>query len=40
MTRALELIAQLRASGQNGKPHFEARPLLTLPTDLTAARST
>ena len=38
MQRALELVAQLRAAAPNGKPHFEPRPRLTLPTALTTAR--
>jgi len=36
MERALELLAGLRASA-NGKPHFEPRPRLTLPTELAPA---
>ncbi|MBV9102818.1 MAG: PDZ domain-containing protein, partial [Candidatus Eremiobacteraeota bacterium] len=34
MERALELIAQLRATSPNGKPHFDRRPNLRLPTAL------
>lgn len=33
MAKALELIASLRAN-TNGKPHFDPRPLLALPTEL------
>jgi len=33
MTKALELIATARAA-TNGKPHFDPRPLLPLPTEL------
>ncbi|MBD5655468.1 MAG: PDZ domain-containing protein [Candidatus Eremiobacteraeota bacterium] len=36
MQRALELVAHLRAAS-NGKPHFEARPRLDLPTELASA---
>ena len=36
MQKALELIAHLR-SASNGKPHFEARPRLDLPTELASA---
>ena len=36
MTKALELLAGLRAS-TNGKPHFDARPHLALPTELVPA---
>ena len=35
MTKALELIAAARAA-TNGKPHFDPRPLLLLPTELVA----
>lgn len=35
MQRALELIAALRASS-NGKPHFDPRPRLDLPTELAS----
>ncbi len=38
MQRALELVAQLRASAHNGKPPFGTRPRLTLPTELTTTR--
>ena len=34
MSKALELIAQLRANSTNGKPHFDGRPRLELPTEL------
>jgi tricorn protease len=34
MEKALELIANLRAASSNGKPHFEPRPRLTIPTTL------
>ena len=34
MEKALELIASLRAAGTNGKPHFDPRPRLTIPTSL------
>ncbi len=37
MEKALELIAQLRTSA-NGKPHFDARPQLTIPTELAPLR--
>ena len=39
MQKALELIATMRASA-NGKPHFDPRPRLTLPTGLPAAEQT
>ena len=35
MTKALELLATLRAS-TNGKPHFDPRPHLALPTELAS----
>ncbi len=38
MQKALELIAAMRASA-NGKPHFDPRPRLTLPTELTSPAS-
>ncbi len=34
MSKALELIAQLRANSTNGKPRFDGRPRLELPTEL------
>ena len=37
MEKALELIAQLRTSA-NGKPHFDARPQLAIPTELAPLR--
>jgi tricorn protease len=37
MQKALELIAQLRAASTNGKPHFDPRPRLTIPTVLATA---
>ncbi len=37
MQKALELVGQLRASW-NGKPHFDVRPRLDLPTELTSTR--
>jgi tricorn protease len=37
MRKALELVAQLRAASPNGKPHFDARPQLGIPTELVAA---
>jgi tricorn protease len=39
MHRALELLDAARASA-NGKPHFDGRPRLTLPTKLVAATGT
>jgi len=36
MQKALELVATLRAAS-NGKPHFDGRPLLALPTELAPA---
>jgi hypothetical protein len=36
MLRALELVELARAS-TNGKPHFDGRPRLTLPTELARA---
>jgi tricorn protease len=36
MEKALELVAQLRAAHPNGKPHFEPRPQLTIPTALAS----
>ena len=38
MSKALELIAQMRAASPNGKPHFDARPRLDLPTELATKR--
>jgi tricorn protease len=35
MDKALELVAQLRAASKNGKPHFDPRPILTIPLQLT-----
>jgi tricorn protease len=35
MAKALDLIAQQRAASPNGKPHFDARPDLRIPADLT-----
>jgi tricorn protease len=37
MEKALELIASLRAAHTNGKPHFDGRPRLPIPTELAAA---
>jgi tricorn protease len=37
MEKALELIAQLRAASPNGKPHFDPRPVLAIPTALATA---
>jgi tricorn protease len=37
MEKALELINQLRAASPNGKPHFDPRPALPIPTALTPA---
>jgi tricorn protease len=34
MRKALELIAALRAASTNGKPHFDGRPRLPIPTEL------
>jgi tricorn protease len=39
MEKALELIAQLRSSSPNGKPHFEPRPVLAIPNQLTHSTS-
>ena len=39
MQKALELIAQARAAGTNGKPHFDARPSLALPDSLVTAKN-
>jgi tricorn protease len=36
MSKALELIAQMRSVSTNGKPHFDSRPRLALPTELAA----
>jgi tricorn protease len=36
MQKALELVAQMRAASTNGKPHFDPRPRLTIPTVLAA----
>jgi tricorn protease len=36
MAKALELIAALRSASTNGKPHFDARPRLDIPTELAA----
>jgi tricorn protease len=36
MTKALDLVAQAHAAAPNGKPHFETRPNLGLPRELTA----
>jgi tricorn protease len=36
MNKALELISQLRSLSTNGKPHFDQRPQLALPTELAA----
>jgi len=36
MAKALELIATLRSASTNGKPHFDARPRLDIPTELAA----
>jgi tricorn protease len=38
MSKALELIGQMRAATTNGKPHFDARPRLDIPTELAAKR--
>jgi tricorn protease len=35
MAKALELIAQVRATAPNGKPHFDGRPNLRIPAELT-----
>jgi tricorn protease len=39
MQKALELIAQARATATNGKPHFDARPSLALPGTLVTAKN-
>jgi tricorn protease len=39
MEKALDLIAQMRAAHTNGKPHFEPRPRLDIPTALAHASS-
>jgi tricorn protease len=39
MQKALELIAQARAATTNGKPHFDPRPSLALPSTLVAAKN-
>ncbi len=39
MEKALELVAQLRSRSPNGKPHFEPRPVLAIPNQLTHSTS-
>ncbi len=39
MEKGLELVAQLRAQSPNGKPHFEPRPILAIPHQLTPSTS-
>jgi len=37
MSKALELIANLKAASPNGKPVFDGRPNLRIPSDLAGA---
>jgi len=37
MRKALELIATMQSASQNGKPHFDGRPRLQIPTELAPA---
>jgi tricorn protease len=39
MEKALELIAQMRAAATNGKPRFDPRPVLAIPTALATSTS-